>query len=144
MFVYSLKKKLYLYDCLAFRRYKSRTCVCVSECIVSLVLLLVAGWLPLCLSHKSECGGRFCRLGFFVYCIGESVRVFGGVCLEGLKISGAVKCGFVLVWVLSGFEEGKTCFYGGGKQGLEKTLSKVWICFLSKVSLNKLGFSFIG
>lgn len=112
--------------------------------VLFLALLLVAGLLPLCLSHKSECGGTFCRLGFFVYCIGESVRVFGGVCLEGLKISGAVKCGFVLVWVLSGFEEGKTCFYASGKQGLEKTLSKVWICFLSKVSLNKLGFSFIG
>lgn len=36
--------------------------------------------------------------------------VFGGVCLEGLKISGAVKCVFVLFWVLLGFEEGKTCF----------------------------------
>lgn len=50
VFVYSLKKKLYLYDCLAFRRYKSRTCVSVSECIVSLLLVLVAG----CVSHTSR------------------------------------------------------------------------------------------
>lgn len=111
-------------------------CLCVVVRSLGIVLSLT--------QHLSECGGRLCRLGFFSVLV--KAFVFGGVCLEGLKISGAVKCSFFLFWVLLGFEEGKTCFFflGGGKQGLEKTLSKVGICFLSKVSLNNLGFSFIG
>lgn len=113
------------------------------------------GWLPLCrgeiawncsLSHTTLVGMWWQILPAGIFTVLVKAFVFGGVCLEGLKISGAVKCSFFLFWVLLGFEEGKTCFFflGGGKQGLEKTLSKVGICFLSKVSLNNLGFSFIG
>lgn len=79
------------------------------------------------LTHLSECG-RFCRLGFF-FTVLVKAFVFGGVCLEGLKIIGAVKCFFLFGFCLDLRKVKLVFFYGGGKQGLEITLSKVGILF---------------
>lgn len=46
----------------------------------------------------------------FPLCFGESVKVFEGVGLEGLKIIGDGKICFYFVGGLLGLEEGKTCF----------------------------------
>lgn len=103
--VCSLKKKLYLYDCLAFR-YKSR--VLFLTCF-SFVLLL-------CLCGFSSCSLRrngFCFIFFF------GIQVFGWDFGSFWKYLKSLKHFRVL------FGEGKTWFCIGGKHGLGKTLSKV-------------------
>lgn len=99
--VCSLKKKLYLYDCLAFR-YKSR--VLFLTCFPFVLLLCLCGF--------SSCSLR--RNGFcFIFFRNSSVWFVLEVYLKSLKHFRVL------------FGEGKTWFCIGGKHGLGKTLSKV-------------------
>lgn len=89
---FSLKKKLYLYDCLAFR-YKSRMSVCVSVFVLFLYFVLLqcrVVRLNIVL-FLSQSVGMWLSAGVVFFCSNTFVSVlekaFG---LEGLKISGAV------------------------------------------------------